>query len=379
LAVAEGGRLYLLAVIGGTREAVEGPDAEYFLGSFRLGPPGKELNPPVNPPEKTPPPPQPEPSPALKYQTFRDPTFDRSFTAQVPAGWKVRGGTVRPPGIRLLTTFQVKAQSPDGQITISLDVNAPPKVQLLEWPPYLPKGMTRLPITGVGQVPIADYRPGAEYLSAYALSPAGHEGLRVAPRQWPELGEALSRVPGFEQVDVGEAAYTFRRDGRAYRGAAFVVTRIYDSGPGAPILWHCLWLASYEAPQAREREAKAALMRLVGTWRLDPAWVARMERAQRASMESLMQAGQYTARVTSEAYWQRAKTYAGIFRGDAQARRGTVELRDPRTGQDYTMPNTWEYYWIRPNGERIGTRDNTPPAHDAEPLIILDVKQEGTP
>jgi len=315
-------------------------------------------------------------APPARYETFRDPSIQRAFTAQVPAGWKVSGGARQP---RLLTTvFAVEATSPDGQAVLSLRVNDAPAAHLdgpVPWP--LPPDSTHVPITGVGMVPIVRYRAGAEFVTASELPALRREDLRFeAVRAWPGLARGAAPMPPFARADAGEVAYSYRRDGKPIRGGALAVTRMMAGQPGVPKLWHCLLLAVYEAAPEREKETRGHLVRLASTFRLDPDWVAGQEAVQRRSLDAVMSAGRHTAQVISDVYWRRQAAYDGIFQADADVRRGIVQLRDPRTGEEYTMDNKSLYYWIRRNGERVGTDDRDPPGPDAEPLIILDVRQK---
>ncbi len=400
--VVPGPRIYLLGVSSPTRQAVEGTAAERFFGSFRLTaggptpalprvpafpsqpiPPDAPIAPPPPPVAPPPvtlpvPPPQPGASSLLAYTTFRD-LREGAFTAQIPRGWLAKGGAFRTPNLQVIT-FRLEATSPDRQITIGLIYNEP---ALLQPNPGLAALGIReggfYPDGRGGRIPVRSYAPGARYLTQYVLSKRGLTGLHTGPeRQWPALAQALVAVPGFDQVHAGEVAYNFSRNGREYRGGALVVTRIFTSQPSAPSLWHCELLAYFEAPVGREKSAIAAAVRLLDTWRLEPRWATGVDVALKSNIQTTARSGQEIARLISDAYWQRDKTYTGIFRADAEVRRGIVQVRDPRTGQDYTMtrgPQS-EYFWIRPNGERLATLENRPPTHDAEPLIIIDVRKQ---
>ena len=47
---------------------------------------------------------------------------------------------------------------------------------------------------------------------------------------------------------------------------------------------------------------------------------------------------------------------------DAEARRGTVTVRDP-DGSEHTVWNTSNYYWMTRDGTRVGTDGPSPPTN----------------
>ena len=372
----------LLLVMTGPRATSASPRPQPETGAWKaFTPPGGGFTVliPGKPTEtRTDPPSQPGASAILTYTTFRDPR-ESAFTTQIPSGWQVKGGAFRTPNLQVIT-FRVEATSPDRAVTIGLIYNEPASLQ--PNPALAALGIREggfYPDGRGGRTPVRSYAPGARYLTQYVLPKRGLVGLHTGQElAWPALAQALVAVPGFDQVHAGEVAYNFRRAGKDYRGGALVVTRIFTSQPGAPSLWHCEFLAYFEAPVAREKSAVAAVVRLLDSWRITPHWAAGVDMALKRSIQTTTRSGQDIARLISNAYWLRDRTYRGIFRADAEARRGVVQLRDPRTGQEYTMTRgpQAEYYWIRPNGQRIATLENASPTYDAEPLIIIDVRKE---
>ncbi len=381
-----GRRVFIVAMMGPKRGTLESPLAEGYFASFKIGakgnvPPSPQIEPPPKPlPEpvikdKTPPIKNDSTS-RLQFRTFRDPR-EGAFSVQVPTGWQVKGGTVRPANLRV-TTFRVEAVSPDGAVTIHLDMNEPGMVAphpMLDALNIRDGGM--YPDGGGGFIPVRRYTPGAEYMISMVLPKRNLQNLQVvSQREWKDLAEKMVAVPGFDQVHVGEVAYSFQRENRTYHGGALAATRTFESQPGGLRNWHCGTLAFYEAPADRESVAKGALLRMINTWQMDARWSLAMDATMKKSIHQLSQAGNEMSNLVSQSYWHKDKAYTGIFRADAEVRRGTVELRDPRTGEQYTMAKEPEadYFWIRPNGQTLATPDNRPPSIDAEPLVILDIR-----
>ncbi len=314
------------------------------------------------------------PPAALTFKEYRDPK-EGAFVAQVPAGWKATGGTTRP--YLNFTTFEVQATSPDGQIVILLRKNDATRV--VPTPELAKVGFKEgdfLPITGSGKVPIRKYTPGAEFAKVWVLPQRSHEGFKeLHVKSWPDVAKALVRLEGFEDVDVGEIRYAFERGGKAYRGGAFVVTRQFGAPGAAPSLWHCDTLALYEAPEGREQEARAALVRLLASWRIDLQWQAGMSAALKRSVAIMNEANAYTSQLITSTFWQRRATEDRIFARDSEVRLGTLQVMDPRTGEVYTVDNTHTYYFITHDGKRYGSEDAAArdPLRDS-PLVILGGK-----
>jgi len=309
---------------------------------------------------------------AMKFTNFKDP-MENAFIAQVPAGWKAQGGTTRP--YLMFTTFDIGAISPDGQILIYLRKNDATKV--IPTPELDSIGLKEggvCPITGSGNVPIRRYAPGAEFLKVWVLPARKLQGLKeLHVKDWPNLAKALVQLPGFEQIDVGEIHYAFQRDGKPFRGGAFAVTRLFAAPGAAPSLWHCDTLAFYEAPEGKEQEARQALVRLMATWRINPVWYDAMSASMQKGLAAMREASAYTSQIITSTFWQKWATEDRIFRKDSQATLGTLQVMDPRTGEEYTVDNLHTFYFITRDGKRYGSEDSTPrkPLEDS-PLVIIE-------
>ncbi|MFO0865562.1 MAG: HEAT repeat domain-containing protein [Gemmataceae bacterium] len=341
--------------------------------------PGPRSNPVVRPDPPVPPQ-TPTEVPGVvsrKYKTFQDPR-EGAFSVQTPAGWSVKGGTYRSANLRF-TTFRMEAISPDRKMTIHLDVNEP---GVIEPHPNLDQMNIRdggmYPDGSGGFIPVRRYAPGGEYMIRYVMPGRGLAEAKVLThRDRKDLVQAMVAIRGFDDVHAGEISYVFRKGDEEYRGAALAVTRIMQGQPGGLRNWHCGLAAFYEAPATHQSIAKEAMVRMLQTFRIEPRWAAGLDAAMKTTIGDISRASDDMASIISNAYWKRSRTYDGIFQADAVARRGIVELRDPRTGETYTMNNepNANYFWIRPNGETRATADNDPPTQDAEPLMILEMRE----
>ena len=309
-----------------------------------------------------------QPAEKLSYRTWSDPT-ERAFTIHVPKGWQVQGGIHRRY-LRMLCE-KVHVRSADGAVEAYIG-NDFPAFQDVSGIMDLPEGMP-LPVTAPEKQPVIvmSHRSGVAFGTDLYLphrqKDARWESYRVTSRRdRPEVARALAG-DALGRLDAGEVEYTFRRGGRDGVGYALCVTEHGVAG-----FWRVFRVFSHEASLGREEEGRQALARMTASLWFDTDWLLRLA-ILRGKQISIDAASQNEMReLISKSYWARQEVLDRVFRAAAHARRGTVDLFDPQTGQTlYGEQGGADYYWIDPRGQIVRTATHLPPGLAFRPLRVL--------
>jgi hypothetical protein len=298
-----------------------------------------------------------------RYERWTDPR-EGAFSAEIPAGWKASGGTVRPT--LLLVQARLEAASPDGETTFSLGDNFPVYLEpnaILAQAGIGPGGTYP---DAMGQpTPVAAYMPGINYALRAVLP--GRVGAVASLRRGdrPDVAARLARL-GMNRYDAGEAEYAFERNGREYRGWVLCITERV----AAPALthWHVWRLLLVEAPAPRFAEARDLLVHAMASFRIDAEWARRQARLTADQVQIVTAMGQAVSQTLDQAYDDRQTTLDEIHRRGANARREVEQVVDT-LGRETTVESGSSYYWVDNRGLIVGTQTDTRPGLDFQELI----------
>jgi hypothetical protein len=299
------------------------------------------------------------------FTRWTDPA-EGAFSVEVPSGWNVAGGTVRPSTV--LVQAAVEAASPDSGIyllmTDALPLYVEPNATLAF--AGIQEGGTYVDPTGYSS-PVRSYAPGTTYLRDYVVPARAPEGRITRSEDRPDLAAQLATY-GLNSYDAGEVEYAFTRDGVRYTGGALAITeRVAVSGYNA---WHVWRLFLVEAPSERYGEGVEALGRLAGSFRIDPDWAERQSATTAAQVGIISQMGNDISDTLSSGYWGRQETYDAIAERRSRA---TLEVEDVAApdGPAYRVESGSSYYWIDPRGTIVGTDTHTRPDVDFSELVAV--------
>lgn len=291
--------------------------------------------------------------------TWIDPT-EGAFSAEVPVGWRVRGGVMRPSSI--LTQASIEANSPDGGIYLYFGDTFP---WFIEPNQFLGPGQIYRDPMG-GQSPVWYYLPGGAFVVQYLLPQrlGQFELIRETPR--PEVAAGLVRM-GMNEYQAGMARYRFQRNGRPHQGAALCVTERMMSGSFAT--WRVYRLALVEAEEGRLPEGENVLARLVGSFKIDPQWLH--SEAVKAGVNSriIAEMSESVSATAAAVFENQQRTHEGVYARGADARREIERVRDPVTGETYEVVSGSRYYWVDHRGRIVGTETDTIPNIDFRRLL----------
>lgn len=311
---------------------------------------------------------------AAQFVPFRDPG-EGAFTVEVPAGWRITGGTVRRSAVDV--TMPVNALSPDNEVGLFLsDANVPvfstmsDTLRMLgfrEGQPYSP---------GYGQTFIlSNYQPGHLFARTYGERQfAGYCGGPVGVvdnRPRPDMTRRLNGI--FQQngmvqqsVQAGEASFTCTNQRGRWAGYVFAATMF--TGMDRVGIWNANLLYGFYAREHRAPEAARLLARMVGSFTPNPQWWSAQLGTTGNVSGIVTQTGQEIAATISGSYWANAASQDRISQDRSDANRGVERWTDPATGQTYELRYGPRHQWVNPRGEVLGTDTDAPPGPAWRPL-----------
>ena len=307
--------------------------------------------------------------PGIKWVTFRD-TREGAFTIEVPQGWNVSGGIVRRGSVDY--TFAVEAISPDQtQVLFFGDPSIPVYT--------MPNMATNLAGKREGDIlaypgasmVIAQYQPGNIFAANWGRQRfsrfCSDVNLR-ANRPKPNSSQNVTSIQfGAVQstVNVGEAIFTCNLNGRHETGYISAATQINQAAMGSGI-WVLLNGEGFISPPGKTKEVGALLSKMVGSFRLNPQWLAQQQDTTMKTSEINTQTNEAISRSINETFSNSQKRLDSVDDFD-RAIRGTDLFNDPVDGQVELENKTHQYR--TDTGERMGTdRETDPPVSSQEIL-----------
>ncbi|HYF92361.1 MAG TPA: hypothetical protein VD969_08930 [Symbiobacteriaceae bacterium] len=306
-------------------------------------------------------------APLHTFERWHDPN-EQAFTMELPAGWRVQGGTLRP-GIALVQA-EVAVTSPDDQIRLwfgdhfQMFVEPNPMLMfggIVQGGAYMdPSGYCWM---------VQPYAPGASFLY-YHFLPARLGAFELI--SWQDLPQlaATCRSIGINRFDAGEVRYRFDRNGQAFEGNAIAITELIDPGGGSR-MWHLWRLYLNEGPPERRQAAEAAMVHASTTFAINPGWAQMQSQLTAAQSRIIADMGTAISNTIRETYEYKQRVDDEISRRRENAILFTSDVIDPVTGRHLKVESSSNYYWINHKGEIVGTQTATVPGVDFRSLIQL--------
>jgi hypothetical protein len=316
--------------------------------------------------------------PPDQWTDWKDPA-EGAFTARVPKGWKVEGGTFRP---------YIDAC---GYITLKKDGKDSTAINITRFaPPLFSEPVPSMAAAGFGEG--ARYNPSGgvaqDMIIMRYLGPKGYlerfflpEVVKKYPdarlagpiRPRPDLAIVQNTSPWLKQTyEVAEADITGTVDGVAVRNRTCVLTT-RTTFPGTPMgLWHAS-LGSYCAPPDQLDQMREVFLLVKDSLAVDPNWAIREAREQRKRSEIISATNEQIADSMRKSYESRGRSMDEISRKWSNAILGQVDLVNPETGELHRgVPSGSNYYWKVGSDLIVGTDTHTRPDMNAELLKDLD-------
>jgi hypothetical protein len=209
---------------------------------------------------------------------WQDP-HEGAFSASVPVGWQISGGTVR--ATRIEPHYVIRAQSPTGGVQMFMD---DPDIAIRQVPSMMTRQMGWreghvIPSAWGGKLLLERYRPAPMVAQEHVerrFCPSAtqfHGGL--IPGQTQDLNVemgAVARAEGKQiHVDVGEVSFKCgERNGYVYA----ITLQAWQ--PGGPVsLWLIYRIGGYLAVPQETPAAAVAMHMMLGTFQMNQAWLQR--------------------------------------------------------------------------------------------------------
>ena len=312
---------------------------------------------------------------AAEWVEWKDPRED-AFTARVPKGWTVEGGTVRPY-IDAGRTVTLKKGGRDST-SMAFLAPAPPlftePIQALALGGFR-EGSAYNPSGGVAQSMIVMRYLGARGYIERWLAPqvtkTYPDAKLVSIRERPDFAKGQPPAPGMQTTYQGaECEMALTVGGVKVRGRAYVLaTRLAMPGMGG--LWHAT-LGMVNAPPNEFDQALDIFWRVRDSFLVNPQWAA--EEARQVMIRSKIIAASHDdiSRTIRQSYETRGRAMDEISRRWSNAILGRVDLAHPQTSDTrYGVPSGSNHYWELA-GKVIGTETYTSPGIGALELKSLD-------
>lgn len=319
--------------------------------------------------------------PDITWTRFTDPV-EHAFTVDVPAGWRVAGGTRRMNSVEIRAG--VEAISPDGAIDLFY---SDPDVPLFTVPsPMLEmaglrQGMVYNPGQGV-QLLIEPYMTGEQFAAnwgprrvAESCSNVSRTGAQARPDQSQAINTTYQQYGITTSIQAGEATFACTLNGTPAVGYVFAATEFVQNQASA--LWDVKSLAGFIARREAAASAAGLLTHMVASFRIDPSWQAQQNNLTQQFNQIVAETNHVVSNAIIENGRKLAATSDAIFAAgqarsnattnaidhyDAYGVRGTSDYVNPATGSTYgNLDNSYAHTYVNNNQEIRQTDSETPP------------------
>jgi hypothetical protein len=298
----------------------------------------------------------------LSWTRYVDPA-EHAFTLDVPAGYRVQGGTVRVSPID--PRVDVRATAPDGSVT--LHIGDPGIPQFAEPSPYRREG-TSVQFTDGHRLMVERYSPGVQFAYAYG------QRLMQSTCAKPQL-KAARPVPNPPRFSYWASAGTTVVSGEAYflcpdQGTVgYVFASTGETRMSGSRTWAVEEIMSFTAAKREAGSAFEMLQHMYYSIVVDQNWLAQLLRAQGAYGNQSYQ--NFKAQLAADA--EQMKKIDAAQQSNFQAMdniiSGITPTVDPTTGERHDVMNgTGDYHWVDGQGNVTTTKSYIAPGPFDRPL-----------
>ncbi|MBV9523418.1 MAG: hypothetical protein JO010_11525 [Alphaproteobacteria bacterium] len=303
--------------------------------------------------------------PVVEWTRFVDPN-EGAFSLDVPQGWKNAGGTVRRNALQVW--LYETSVSPDGDTLMT--INDPNSVSYVIPTPLLAAGgFVEGSLYGGGggtQYVVARYKSGAEFAVSYGLQAlprlcAAAHSTRSTPRQ--DTGREINALyrPYGMTVDAGEAVFTCRKGAMAMQAYIFVAITAIHGQFGA--IWYPSLILGFLTPERFSAPVAGLLGHMIGSVEMNAQWVSRQGETNMAVSRIASRSNAAVSNAIMRSWEQHGAALDKIMDEGSRTRLG-IDYYANASGQQFTVENTHQYYWINDAGKVVGTETDTAPGAD---------------
>ncbi len=295
------------------------------------------------------------------WQLCKDPN-EGAFQLEMPKGWKTGCGTNRWNALQFRSW--ATAVSPDGSTL--LQIGDTEKDSYMNYSSLLPAARGYFPVgstyqANVTQYIVYPYQSAPQYAAIWAQGKLSAicTSIRVTGSQdRPDLEQPLSKMQQSAHFteDAGEATLTCQRNGMEL--TAYTFLRVDSLGGG---IWYPGDIHLFVAPTPFAGMAAGLMAHMTNSFRESVQWLARQSNMAADAARIDAQANAAISDSIMKRWESQSAAQSRIWDESDRVREGIDVYADPATGQQYTVPNTSNYYWIDAGGNVVGTATDSAP------------------
>lgn len=304
--------------------------------------------------------------PIGQWSQFTEPD-EGAFSIAVPKGWQAQGGLGRRNALQFWPWLVV--QAPDQSALIALGDGRRLQSYILPTQMLAMAGMGPGAVyaAGVTRYVISPYQPASSYAPSYLRNvlPDLCQNAKIGQPQDRQDIASRFRQYGWQSTAV-EVPFTCTRNNRPQSGTLILATSLHMTpyfGPQAGN-WFPSLIAGAMTPPPLLGVAVGLMAHMLETYRVNPQWAAAQSHEALTVAQIAAQTQQVISRDVMQSWAAHGATIDRIMEQDSRARLGIDVVENPATGERYTVPNTYQYYWQNARGRIVGTGTDTPPSAD---------------
>ncbi len=293
---------------------------------------------------------------------WQDPS-EGAFTVNVPSGWNVSGGIVRP-----YADAAVKMDLVSQEKGIQIESPCPPFYVVPTWVLEMSgfsEGSSYNPSGGVFKEMIVRKEMSAkEYIQNILADRLGLSVKEAKAR--PDIVSKAVKLPWTTQTTAAEA--TLEGDGKVHK----VIVTEQGMNVGGMGMW-TVSLIHYWAPESEIPLVEEIVGKMGDSFQINQAWAAR-EQAEVAKRTGIIsQTGSEIAEIISSSFEYSSEVHERAGRQWSDAMLGVERVYNPGTGETFEVPYGSEHYWTDAYNI-VGTKVSEPPTYHDDWAELLPVE-----
>lgn len=288
----------------------------------------------------------------VQMVSWKDPK-EGAFTLNVPKGWDVDGGTVRPyidAALKIIIT--------SGDKGIQVENPYPPIYtapnEVLSFAGFK-EGSHYNPSGGISQDMIVSQEKNAQNYIETTLA----KNLNLKVDSVKSREDLIMKIPKLSYITQATAAEgILSGDGKVHK-VIVIEQGLSMSGIG---LW-TVGLTHYWAPENEIDKVEQIATAMGQSFKLNQTW-AKNEQIQVAKRSQIIsQNGSEISDIISSTFAYRSSSQDKMADKWSDAILGVQDVYNPSTGENYTVPNTSTYYWTDGLNTVVGTDTHDSPGN----------------
>jgi len=288
----------------------------------------------------------------VQMVSWKDPS-EGAFTIDVPSGWKIVGGVVRP-----YIDAALKIIATNGDQGIQIENPYPPIYtvpnQILNFAGFK-EGSHYNPSGGISQDMIVMSEKNAQNYIENILA----KNLNLKVDSIKSRDDLVAKIPKPSYVTQATAAEaTLSGDGKVHK--VIVIEQ------GLSMAGVSLWTAGlthYWAPEGEIGKVEEIATAMDQSFKLNPTWVKNEQIQVAKRSQIISQTQSEISDIISSTFEYRSSTQDEMADKWSDAILGVQDVYDPSTGENYTVPNTSKYYWTDGLNTVVGTDTHESPGY----------------